>query len=384
MTSDSGAPIPFLDLRAQHRPLKSELLAIFSEALDQAAFIGGAQVQRFEEEFAAYTGVPHAIGMSNGTDAIRVALQAMGIGRGDPVVTVPNTFIATTEAISHSGADFEFVDADPETCLMDPNRLEAHLKRRFSGPPGSSRPKAILPVHLYGQLADMNAIMGLARQYELKVLEDAAQAHGATQHGKSAGQFGDAATFSFYPGKNLGACGDAGAIVTRDAGIAERSRMLRDHGQKAKYLHELEGTNARLDAVQAGMLRVKLKRLPEWNARRREVAAQYDAAFAELKWVRPVKILNGNVSCYHLYVVHVPERDKLQAALQAQQIATGLHYPVPLHLQACYSHLNLPKGSFPATEQSAATLISLPMFPELTGEQIRRVVGAIAAFGERL
>jgi len=366
--------IPFLDLAAQHRALKREILEVVSEALDSAAFVGGAQVAAFEEEFARFTGSPFAVGLANGTDALRLALLALGVGPGDHVVTVPNTFIATTEAISQVGAQIEFVDVDRASALMDPGRLEDHLKR--SGP----APKAIIPVHLYGQCADMGALMALARKRGVLVLEDAAQAHGSTQDGRTAGTFGDAAAFSFYPGKNLGACGEAGAATTADAGVAAKLRMLRDHGQEAKYQHPIEGYNARLDAMQAGILRVKLRRLREWNSARRAVAAVYDTGFTGLDWVEPVRIRRGNVSCMHLYVIHVAERDALQAHLKSRGIATGLHYPVPLHLQPAYAYLGLKRGSFPNAEWSASRLLSLPMYPELGADGARRVIDAVASF----
>lgn len=372
--------IPFLDLVAQHRPLKDELLRVFDEALDHAAFVGGAQVAAFETEFARFVGSKLCVGVSNGTDALRLALLAMGIGPGDTVVTVPNTFIATTEAISQVGARFDFVDVDPATCLMDPNCLEDYLKAAFAQPDRGRRPTAIVPVHLYGQCAEMEAIVGLSKKYDLAVLEDAAQAHGATHKGRRAGIWGDAAAFSFYAAKNLGACGEAGAVTTADTGIAEKVRMLREHGQRVKYYHAAEGYNGRLDALQAGFLRVKLRHLDGWNAARRKVAARYDAAFAELDWVDPVVVKPHNDSCHHLYVIHVPDRDALQEHLKTKKIASGLHYPLPLHLQECYAHLGLRPGSFPEAERSASRLLSLPIFPELDADRVSRVVEGVKSF----
>jgi len=374
--------IPFLDLVAQHAPLKEEIVRLISETLDSAAFVGGAQVASFEKEFAGFVGAAHAVGVSNGTDALRLALHGMGIGHGDRVVTVPNTFIATTEAISQVGAKFDFVDVDADTCLMDPNRLESFLRDRFDKGPASQRPRAIVPVHLYGHCVDMDPIVGLAAKYELLVLEDAAQAHGARYKGRGAGTLGHAAAFSFYAAKNLGACGEAGAVTTANAALAEKIRILREHGQNVKYYHPLEGYNARLDAMQAGILRIKLRGLEQWNASRREIAAFYDSAFASIDSVRPVKVRAGNVSCYHLYVIHVPRRDALQVHLKAKGIGTGLHYPLPLHLQECYASLQYSAGDFPNAESSASTLLSLPMFPELGIERARRVVDAIASFRE--
>jgi dTDP-4-amino-4,6-dideoxygalactose transaminase len=378
----AATDIPFLDLVAQHAPLKEEIVRLISETLDSAAFVGGAQVTSFETEFAGFIEAEHVVGISNGTDALRLALHGMGIGRGDRVVTVPNTFIATTEAISQVGAKFDFVDVDADTCLMDPNRLESFLRDRFDKGPASQRPRAIVPVHLYGHCVDMDPVMELAAKYELLVLEDAAQAHGARYKGRGAGTLGHAAAFSFYAAKNLGACGEAGAVTTANAALAEKIRMLREHGQNVKYYHPLEGYNARLDAVQAGILRIKLRRLEQWNASRREIAAFYDFAFASIDSVRPVKVRAGNISCYHLYVIHVPKRDALQAHLKARGIGTGLHYPLPLHLQECYAGLQYSAGDFPNAERSASTLLSLPMFPELGLARARRVVDAIASFRE--
>ncbi len=375
-----SAEVPFLDLVAQHRELRTELLQVVSDALDGAAFVGGREVERFEAEFAAFGGYRHVVAVANGTDALRIALQAMEIGPGRRVVTVPNTFIATTEAISHAGAKFEFVDIDPATCLMDANRLDDHLKAAFEGRPKAERPACVLPVHLYGQTADMDAIRALANRYELKVLEDAAQAHGATFKGRAAGTLGHAAGFSFYPAKNLGACGEAGAITTGDAAIAERARMLRDHGQSEKHLHRLEGGNSRMDAIQAGFLRVKLTRLAGWNAARRKIAVRYDAAFGAMGGVEPVAVLPQNVSSHHLYVIRVERRDALRTFLQQRGIHTGLHYPVPLHLQGCYRSLGICAGSFPHAERSAARLVSLPIFAEMTDPQVEAVIGGVGEF----
>lgn len=375
-----SAEVPFLDLVAQHRVLREELLEVFSAALDQAAFVGGPAVEAFEADFAAFGGFRHVIAVSNGTDALRIALQAMGIGADARVVTVPNTFIATTEAISHAGATFEFVDIERATCLMDPNRLEDHLREAFDRRPKSERPAGLLPVHLYGQPCDMDSILALARRYELKVLEDAAQAHGATYKNRAAGTFGHAAAFSFYPGKNLGACGEAGAVVTADPAVAEQARMLRDHGQSEKYHHRLEGSNGRIDAIQAGFLRVKLSRLAGWNAARREIAARYDAALRGTKGVHVIEPLPHSVSSRHLYVIHAEQRDALRAFLRDRGIQSGLHYPEPLHLQECYRPLGIAAGSFPHAEWSAARVLSLPIFPEMTPAQVDAVIRGVQEF----
>lgn len=366
--------VPFLDLAAQHRPLKNKLMAVADAAFDTAGFIGGQRVTAFEAEFAAFTGAQHCVGVGSGTDALALALAAMGVGPGDTVVTVPNTFIATTEAISLRGAEFAFVDVDPDTCLMDPEKLEQYLKS------GAKRPKAVIPVHLYGQCADVESISALAMRYEFAILEDAAQAHGASHHGRNAGTLGQAAAFSFYPGKNLGACGEGGGVTTSDSGMADTIRMLRDHGQHVKYHHRLEGTNARLDAIQAGCLSVKLPHLAGWNQRRREVAASYDRAFKGLDAISPVTVTQGNVPVYHLYVVHTPDRDGLQKHLAEKGIQSGLHYPIPLHLQPCYAKLGYTQGDFPAAEHSASTLLSLPIFPEITQFQVMAVIQAVTEF----
>jgi len=373
--------IPFLDLAAQNLPLKDEILKSISEAIDNSDFIGvsGApQVAGFEKEFAEFVGTKFAIAVANGTDALRLALTAMGIGPGGRVITVPNTFIATTEAISMAGADICFVDIDAETSLIDCNKLEEFLKNNFREK--TQKPSAIIPVHLYGQPADMEGVLYLAEKYGLQVLEDAAQAHGAEYKGKPAGSLGRAAAFSFYPGKNLGACGEAGAVTTNDKEIAEKIFMLRDHGQKPKYYHHIEGCNSRMDGIQARVLRIKLPYIQKWNAARRKIAMFYDAALAEISWVRPVKILPHNISSHHLYVIHVADRDALQEHLQNMGIATGRHYPIPLHLQECYRHLGFKEGDFPNTECASAECLSLPMFAELGLERAAYVIEAIKSF----
>jgi dTDP-4-amino-4,6-dideoxygalactose transaminase len=374
------AEVPFVDLVAQHRELRPSLLKVLADALDEARFVGGHELERFEAEFAAFGGYGHVVAIANGTDALRIALQAIGIAPGERVVTVPNTFIATTEAISHAGATFEFVDVDPATCLIDVNRLEDLLKTAFERRTTAERPACVLPVHRYGQPADMDAIGSLAARYELKVLEDAAQAHGAQYKGRTAGSLANAAAFSFYPAKNLGACGEAGAIVTQDAAVAQRARMLRDHGQAEKYMHRLEGANSRMDAIQAWFLRVKLPHLAAWNAARRKIATAYDAAFGAYPAIEPVKVLPHNVSSHHLYVIHAERRDALREFLRQRGIETGLHYPVPLHLQECYRDLAIPAGSLPHAERSARRLLSLPMYPEMTQAQVEKVTRSVGEF----
>src|SRR5437773_6146401 len=351
----SGDRIPFLDLVTVHRELEGELLSVFKTALDTAGFIGGPMVEGFEKDFAAFCGTSHAVGVASGTDALRFALIAAGVRHGDTVVTVPNTFIATTEAISQAGARPDFVDIDERTYTMDPEKLRSYLESECVRSPQTDRVvskrtggpvTAVIPVHLYGQMADMDPILDLATQYNLIVIEDACQAHGAEYLSKKkgrwckAGSMGRAAAFSFYPGKNLGACGEAGAVTTDDEQLARRCQMLRDHGQAQKYYHEFEGYNGRLDAIQAGILGLKLKHLDKSNQQRRENADRYRELFRpmagsiiipdEADWTRAV---------YHLYVIRAQNRDQLRQYLTEAGIATGIHYPVPLHLQGAYRHL---------------------------------------------
>jgi len=385
----STAAIPFLDLVTPHRELRDELRAVVDTALDTAGFIGGPMVQDFEHDFAEFCETRFCVGMANGTDALRLALIAAGIEPGDTVLTVPFSFFATTEAISQAGARIHFVDVDPRTYTIDPVRLQeclesectpdAHTGRLVSNRTGGPV-TAIVPVHLYGQMADMDPIRELAARYDLIVVEDACQAHGAEYLSKSdgrwhkAGSMGRAAAFSFYPGKNLGACGEAGAVTTNDERIARRCQMLRDHGQSRKYCHDIEGYNARLDAIQAGMLQVKLRHLAKWNDERRERARRYDELFADAgaqlvlphvpSWSRPV---------YHLYVVRFAERARLQRELATAGIGTGIHYPIPLHLLKAYEGRGFAPGDFPVTEQAADHVLSLPMFPGLALEQQKRV-----------
>lgn len=388
--------IPFLDLITPHTELRDELVVVFNSALDSAGFIGGPIVEAFERDFAAFCDTEHCVGVSSGTDALRFALMAAGLGEGDAVITVPNTFIATTEAISQAGARPVFVDIDERTYNMDPEKLREYLENgchrdRETGVLFDQRlgrrVSAIVPVHLYGQPADMDAILELAENYDLIVIEDACQAHGAEYYSErsgrwqKAGSIGRAAAFSFYPGKNLGACGEAGAVTTNDPEMAQAIRRLRDHGQAKKYYHDVEGYNGRLDAIQAGILSVKLKRLPEWTERRRAAAVRYGESLSasgaaemapfEPDWAKAV---------YHLYVIRVTEREDLMRHLTECGIGSAIHYPVPLHLQKAYDCLGYPAGSFPVTERVAAEIVSLPMFPQLIPEQQTRVVEAVLAF----
>jgi dTDP-4-amino-4,6-dideoxygalactose transaminase len=390
--------IAFLDLISQHEELETELVPVFQKVLRTAGFIGGPMVEEFEREFAHFCDAAQCIGVGSGTDALRFALVAAGVHAGDVVITVPNTFIATTEAISQAGALPDFVDVDERTYTMDPLKLEEYLRRECYFDPETGKPfhkrlkapvTAVVPVHLYGQMADMDAILGLARAYKLIVIEDACQAHGAEyfcnkeNRWKKAGSMADAAAFSFYPGKNLGACGEAGAVTTNDEEIARKVRKLRDHGQAKKYYHDLEGYNGRLDALQAGVLKVKLSHLSDWNQKRQIAASRYDERFSSIdgviaphrpEWSRPV---------HHLYVIRVRDRVGLQNHLAAANIDTGIHYPVPLHLQKAYQRLGYELGDFPITEQAASEILSLPMFPQIASEQQSRVVGEIATFLRR-
>jgi dTDP-4-amino-4,6-dideoxygalactose transaminase len=388
----SVSNIPFLDLVTPHVELESELTAVFQKALRSASFVGGAMVEEFEKAWAAFCGTQHAVGVGSGTDAVRFALMAAGVRPGDVVVTVPNTFIATTEAISQAGAVPEFVDIDGRTYNMDPEKLRQYLETQCTiaadGKLLSKRSQkpvtAIVPVHLYGQVADMDPILELAEQYRLTVIEDACQAHGAEYFSRKqgrwmkAGSIGRAAAFSFYPGKNLGACGEAGAVTTSDEAIAAKIRMIRDHGQAKKYYHDLEGYNGRLDAIQAGILHVKLQHLVEWNEQRRARAAEYEKlSEAARSPANPLHEPSWSRAVYHLYVVRTEPRDKLMASLKEQGIGTGIHYPIPLHLQKAYQGLGYSKGDFPTCEKVAEEIVSLPMFPQLTREQQKRVVDNI-------
>lgn len=366
--------VPFVDLVSLHAALKPELIAILEKAIDSAGFIGGTMVRKFEKEFAEFVGVSSCSLVNSGTDALRFALIAAGVGRGSIVYTVPNTFIATAESIVQTGAGLRFVDVEPDTSLMSIELLAQALKD-YSPRPGIV--DAIVPVHLYGQCVDMDPLTELAKEKGLIVIEDAAQAHGATYKDRQAGTLGLAAAFSFYPGKNLGACGEGGAVTTNDAGLCERVSMLRDHGQISKDNHIYVGYNGRLDSIQAGFLSIKLPHLSTWNAERQRVSQYYDAAFADHPKIRPVAMRQHNSSSRHLYVVHVPERDCVIRNLQAQGIETALHYPTPIHMQGCFRDLGFGKDSFPVTESLASELLSLPLFPGMTSVQVDKVVDAL-------
>jgi dTDP-4-amino-4,6-dideoxygalactose transaminase len=380
--------VPFLDLKSQHKELEKELVEVFCEALKNAAFIGGREVEAFEKEFADFCGTKYCIGVNSGTDALRFAFVAAGIGPDDEVITVPNTFIATTEAISQAGATPVFIDVDERTYNMDPKKLEDYLKKRFTGHGSrvTSRSKAVVPVHLYGQPADMDAILEIAEQYRMIVIEDACQAHGAEYFSRKenrwrkAGSMSVAAAFSFYPGKNLGACGEAGAVTTNSEEIAQKIRMLRDHGQAKKYFHDVEGYNGRLDAIQAAILRIKLRHLAEWNERRRQSAYSYNQLFSPLNRVILPHEPSWTKAVYHLYVIRTFRRAQLQDYLSRNGITTALHYPIPLHLQKAYINLGYKEADFPVTEKLASEIISLPMYPGLTYDLQKEVVDKIKDF----
>jgi dTDP-4-amino-4,6-dideoxygalactose transaminase len=378
--------VPFNDLRLQHDEVRAEIQAAVDHALDHSAFVGGPAVKQFETNFAAFCGARHAIGVSNGTEALRLALQAIGVGPGQAVITVPNTFIATAEAIALVGAHTLFVDVDPVTYTLDPQALASYLETACGRDPVTGRPvdresgatiTTVLPVHLYGFPADMQAIHTIARQWGLEVVEDAAQAHGASytlQNGATTthkcGSTGRLGCFSMYPGKNLGGIGEAGAVITNDDELARQVRLLANHGQTERYIHSTAvGTNGRLDAVQAAVLDIKLKRLDEWNDCRRKAAAHYTARLDGSRVTTPRALPYGE-HIYHVFLVQVEERDRVRQQLGERGVETGLHYPVPLHLQEAFRHQEQGPGSFPVTEQVAARLLSLPMFPHLTPDQI--------------
>jgi dTDP-4-amino-4,6-dideoxygalactose transaminase len=394
MTNTSN--VPFLDLVRPHQELQTELLAVVKKAFDTAGFIGGPMVDEFEREFAKFCETKCCIGVNSGTDALRFALMAAGVTSGDIVVTVPHTFIATTEAISQAGAQIAFVDIDEETYTMDPEKLREYLESKceFDLSRGkliekaSKRPvTAVVPVHLYGQMADMDPILELAEKYNLMVIEDACQAHGAQYFSKKdgvwkkAGSIGLAAAFSFYPGKNLGACGEGGAITTNDETLARKMKMIRDHGQAKKYYHDMEGYNGRLDSIQAGWLSVKLRHLANWNDSRRALAQRYHELFSELKeGITIPREAAWTKGVFHLYVVRVQDREALQAHLAEAGIGTGIHYPIPLHQQKAYEHLRYKTGDFPVTERIAREIVSLPMFPQLNYAQQDEVVNKTKEF----
>ena len=360
--------VPFLNLSAQFASIREEILPAITETMENSQFILGPRVKAFEDAFASYCGAKHAIGMNNGTSALHLALLAAGISQGDEVITTPMTFVATTAAILYAGATPVFVDIDPESRNLNPAKIEAAI---------TSRTKAILPVHLYGQMADMSSICAIAKKHGLVVIEDAAQAHGAEWNGKRAGSWGDMACFSFYPGKNLGACGEGGAVVTSDEKLAGRLQCLRNWGQEGRYNHVLHGFNARLEGVQGAALEVKLRHLEKWTERRRQVAAIYAEKLAGISGLSLPKELSEARHVYHIYAVRVNDRLDLQRRLAEKGIETAIHYPQAVHQLVCYKDKPFAKGSLPFAEQCAAEVLSLPMCPMLTDEQVMEVCTCI-------
>jgi len=364
--------IPFVDLKAQYESIKEEIDAAIAEVISNTAFIGGPFVKSFESAFAEFCNVKHCVGVGNGTDALFIALKALGIGDGDEVITSANSFIATSEAITMTGAKVVFVDINPTTYNIDVEQIEEKITKNT---------KAIIPVHLYGQPADMDSILDLAKKHNLKIIEDAAQAHGAVYKGRQIGSIGDMACFSFYPGKNLGAYGDAGAIVTDDEDLAVKVRMIANHGRVEKYNHEIEGTNSRLDGLQAAILEVKLRHLPEWTESRRKNAYLYNELLKNTNLVTPIEIADIN-AVYHLYVVKVKAdiRRKFQDYLKTKEISSGIHYPIALPNLKAYEYLGYSEGDFPVASRASYEIVSLPMFPELKESQIEYITKAIKEF----
>lgn len=363
--------VPFLDLKAQYVAIAGEIDDAIRQVIERTAFSGGPFVSAFEEQFAAFCQCKHSIGVGSGTEALWLALAALDVGPGDEVITVPNSFIATAEAISFCGATPVFVDVDSESQTLNPALLEGAI---------TERTKAIIPVHLFGQMADMGPIMEIARRHNLFVVEDACQAHGAQYNGKPAGSIGDLGCFSFYPGKNLGAYGEAGGVVTNSDELNDRIKMVRDHGQSKKYHHTMVGWNGRMDGIQGAILSVKLKYLPSWNDARRKNAQVYSRRLSSMDGVTPPREMDYACHIYHVYAVKAKNRDSLMEALNGEGIGCGIHYPVPIHLQNAYRGMGLGKGSFPVAEKCAEEIISLPMFPELTEEQIHFVADKIGKF----
>jgi dTDP-4-amino-4,6-dideoxygalactose transaminase len=364
-----GSVIPFLDLKAQYSAVKADIAEAVARVLESGHYVLGPEVEAFEREFAAYCSAPHGIAVNSGTSALHLALLAAGIGPGDEVITTPFTFVATAAAVCNAGARPVFVDIRRDSFTIDPDLIEAAI---------TPRTKALIPVHLYGQPAEMNPILDIARRHGLTVIEDACQAHGAEYEGRRAGSMGDLGCFSFYPGKNLGACGEGGLVVARDAEHAKKVRMLRDWGQERKYEHVLPGFNFRMDGIQGAILRVKLRRLEEWTEGRRAAAKRYARLLADAGVGIPAEMAYAR-HVYHVYAVRTDDRRALQDALQAEQIQSGIHYPIPVHLQPAYASLGYRAGDFPEAEAAAREVLSLPMFPELTEAQQTRVAAVLSA-----
>ena len=364
--------IPFVDLKAQYDSIKNEIDEAIQNVLNTTSFIMGEELKKFEVEFARFCNIKYAIGVANGSDALILALIACDIGEGDEVITVPHTFIATTEAITHIGGKIVFIDINPKTYTIDVSKIEEKI---------SNKTKAIIPVHLYGQPADMDPIIELAKKYNLKIIEDAAQAHGAEYKDKKVGSIGDVACFSFYPGKNLGAYGDAGMITTNSEEIAKKVKLLRNHGRiTKKYEHEIEGYSSRLDNLQAAILRVKLKYLNKWNGMRRKNARKYNELLNNIGGIITPYEADYAKHVYHLYVIRTEDRDKLREELKSNGVTTGIHYPIPLHLQPAYNYLGYKRGDFSVTEKASQEILSLPMYAELGDEQIEEIIELVKYF----
>lgn len=378
--------IPFVDLKAQLRNIYGEVVEAIREVVSSTSFVLGNKVKEFENALATYCETKYCVGVNSGTDALVLALRALDIGHGDEVITVPNTFIATAAAISLTGAYPQFVEIDPDYYNMSPEKLGEFLKERavydksqecYVDKTTGKSIRAVIPVHLYGQPCDMDSILQISREYHLKVVEDACQAHGATYKGRRVGSIGDIGTFSFYPGKNLGAYGDGGAVVTDDPKIAYRVGMLRDHGSHEKYVHEYIGVNSRLDSIQAAILMVKLKYLDEWNEKRRRIAMLYSELLKDVDGIITPKVASNTEHVWHLYVIRVKNRDRVQRVLRDREISTNIHYPIPIHLQQAYSFLGLNKGSFSITEDYSRVVLSIPIYAELERDQIEFIVHAL-------
>lgn len=360
--------VPLIDLKAQHAPLADQIAAATLRVIHNTDFILGSDVAAFEEEFAAFCGTSFAVGVANGTDAIHLACRALGIGAGDEVITVANTFIATLIGIQLAGARPVLVDCNESDFLIDINRIEAAI---------TPRTRAIAIVHLYGQCVEMEPVLALARRHNLRVIEDSAQAHGAVWNGKRAGSFGDIGCFSFYPSKNLGACGDGGICVTGSAELRDRLRLLRNWGSTIKYHHDIFGFNSRLDTLQAAILRIKLPHLNSWNTARQRIATDFERQLAAIPQVRPPRPGEPGRHVFHLYVVRVPDRDRVLQELQKAGVGAGIHYPIPPHLSPAFASLGYGRGSFPVAEKLAGEILSLPMFPELTPDQTEHIFHAL-------
>jgi dTDP-4-amino-4,6-dideoxygalactose transaminase len=360
--------VPFVDLKAQYQTIKPEIDAAIEEIITNTAFIGGKAVRTFEDDFAAYLGVPHCVGVANGTEAIEIALRALGVGHGDEVIVPANTFIATSEAVTSAGATVVLADSDPDYYTLDPEDFRRKI---------TPRTKAVIPVHLYGQPADMDAIMAIAREHNLLVIEDTSQAQGARYKGRRVGSIGDAGTFSFYPGKNLGAYGDAGAIVFREAAAAKFARIYAGHGSLVKYHHIMEGRNSRLDGLQAAVLTVKLRHLDDWSEARRRNAALYTELLADVEGVTPPKVADYAEPVFHLYVIRLADRENVQNRLAERGVSTAIHYPIAIPSLEAYRHLGHATSDFPVANGQMGELLSLPMYPELTPEMIRYTVAEL-------